>query len=354
MTPSNYAALTSAALLLNPNNGFLANAAAAGLPANLFQVNPTMVFGGSFLVNNDGKTYYDSLTVEVRRRLSKGILASFNYTAAKATGNEYVSSAIAFLQPATLRNTNLNKVWSPFDIRQSLKGSYIIEAPMGRGKKFMGNAHGFTNALVGDWTLNGTLRVSSGVPLNLGNVQLVGMTARQLEDNIRIRKTPNNLVFWLPDDIIQNTRAAFANCIPGTAGCTANGFGTALGDPTGRYLARPTLNCIQAFTGQCGFTQLIVHGPKFTRADIGIEKKFKISETKNVELRFEFLNVLNNIDFRLGSFSVDTVAIGAAGIPTFTSASFGQLQGSDTAYRDVSTTNDPGGRVGQVVLRFNF
>jgi hypothetical protein len=352
--PTNYNALSEAGILANPNNGFLANAAAAGLPGNFFNVNPQMIFGGSFLVNNDGKTWYDSVTVEIRRRLSKGLLTSFNYTAAKASGNMYVSSAIAFLQPATLRNTNLNKVWSPFDIRQSLKGSWIAEAPIGRGKKFMGNSHGFVNALVGDWTLNGTLRVSSGVPLNLGNVQLVGITARQLEDNIRIRKTPNHLVFWLPDDIIQNTRAAFSNCIPGTAGCTASGFGTALGDPTGRYLARPTLNCIQAYTGQCGFTQLIVHGPRFTRMDLGIEKKFKLSETKNFELRFEFLNVLNNIDFRLGSFSSDTVAIGAAGIPTFTSASFGQLLGSDTAYRDVSTTNDPGGRVGQVVMRFNF
>jgi hypothetical protein len=352
--PTNYGAIAEAGILANPTNGFLANAAAAGLPGNFFNVNPTMIFNGSFLVNNDGKTWYDSMTIEIRRRLSKGLLTSFNYTAAKATGNMYVSSAIAALNPATIRNTNLNKVWSPFDLRQSLKGSYIIEAPVGRGKKFMGNSHGFVNALVGDWILNGTVRVSSGVPLNLGNVQLVGMTARQLEDNIRIRKTPNKLVFWLPDDIIQNTRAAFSNCIPGTAGCTANGFGTALGDPTGRYLARAGLNCIQSFTGQCGFTQLIVHGPRFTRMDIGIEKKFKVSETKNFELRFEFLNALNNIDFRLGSFSSDVVAIGAAGIPTFTSAAFGQLQGSDTAYRDVSTTNDPGGRIGQVVLRFNF
>jgi hypothetical protein len=354
MIPTNFNALGAAGLLLNPNNGLLANAATAGLASNLFQVNPQMTFGGSFLVNNDGKTWYDAFTVELRRRLSKGVLANFNYTFAKATGNEYVSSSIAFLQPATLRNTWLNKVASPFDLRQSLKGSFIVEMPMGRGKQFMGNAHGLMENLVGNWTLNGTLRVSSGVPLNLGNVQLVGMTRTQLENLIRIRKGVNRQVFWLPDDIIQNTRAAFANCIPGTASCTGNGFGTALGDPTGRYIARPTLNCIQSFTGQCGFTQLIVHGPRFTRLDLGIEKKFKISETKNIELRFEFLNALNNIDFRLGSFSSDVVAIGAAGIPTYTSASFGQLQGSDTAYRDVSTTNDPGGRVGQVVMRFNF
>jgi hypothetical protein len=354
MIPTNYNAIGAAGLLANPTNGFLTNAAAAGFPSNFFNVNPQMIFGGSFLVNNDGKTWYDALTISVRRRMSKGILADFNYTFAKAQGNEYVSSSIAFLQPATLRNTWLNKVVSPFDLRQSFKGSYIIEMPVGRGRRFLGNSHGIVEGFLGNWTLNGTMRVSSGVPLNLGNVQLVGMSLKDLENAIQIRKTADHKVFWLPQDIIDNTRAAFANCIPGTTGCTANGFGTALGDPTGRYIARPTLNCIQAFTGQCGFTQVIVHGPRFTRADIGIEKKIKFSETKNLELRFEFLNAFNNIDFRLGSYNSDTVNIGAAGIPTFTSSSFGQLQGSDTAYRDVSTTNDPGGRVGQVVIRFNF
>lgn len=375
MTPGNLQAIGVAGILAARGNTtsagvpYMVNANAAGLPSNFFVVNPVELnnFGagnGSFLVNNDGKTWYDAVTVELRRRMAKGVLASFNYSFSKAQGNQYVSSSIAFLSPATLRNTWLNKSASPFDIRKSLKGSYIIELPVGRGKKFMENAHGFTNALVGDWTLNGTVRVSSGVPLNMGNIQIFGMSPKQLEDSIRIRKTPDHLVFWLPQDVIDNTRRAFNVCIPGTTGCTANGYGTANltggltgGDPSGRYFAPAGDNCISTFTGQCGFTHIILHGPQFARADLGIEKKFKISERMNFELRFEFLNVLNNTDFRLGSFASDTVNIGAGNpsqIPTFTSASFGQLLGSDTAYRDVSTTNDPGGRVGQVVLRFNF
>jgi hypothetical protein len=372
MVPGNLQAIGTAGVLAARGNvaangqAYMQNANNAGLPSNFFVVSPVEFnnFGagnGSFIVNNDGKTWYDGVTVEVRRRMAKGLLASFNYTFSKAQGNEFVSSAIAFLQPATIRNTWLNKTNSPFDIRQSLKGSYIYELPVGRGKKFDSNAHGFVNALVGDWTINGTVRVSSGIPLNMGNVQLFGMTPKQLEDSIRIRKTPDHLVFWLPQDVIDNTRRAFNVCLPGTAGCTANGYGTANlsggltgGDPSGRYLAPAGDNCISQFTGQCGYTHIILHGPQFARADLGIEKKFKLSETKNIELRFEFLNVLNNTDFRLGSFSSDTVAIGAAGVPTFTSAAFGQIQGSDTAYRDVSTTNDPGGRVGQVVFRFNF
>jgi len=200
--------------------------------------------------------------------------------------------------------------------------------------------------------------------MNVGNVQLVGMTAKELQNAIKIRKTADHKVFWLPQDIIDNSRRAFNTCVPNTTGCNANGYATADlsggltgGSPTGKYFAPAGLNCVSRSTGDCGFTQLIVKGPHFTRADIGIEKKLNFSETKNLEFRFEFLNAFNNINFRLGSYNSDTVTIGAGGnadVPTFTNSGFGQLLGSNTAYRDVSTTNDPGGRVGQIVVRFNF
>ncbi len=371
MVPSNLQAIGTAGILAQRGNvaasgiAYMVNATTAGLPANFFVVNPVEFnnFGagnGAFVVNNDGKTWYDAFTVELRRRLSKGVLASFNYTFSRALGNQFVSSSIAFLQPATIRNTWRNKDFSPFDIRSSLKGQYIIEAPVGRGRHFLGNSHGIVEGIVGNWTLNGTLRVSTGVPLNLGNVQLVGMTRKQLEDAIQIRKDPNRLVFWLPQDIIDNSRRAVNTCVPGTAGCSVNGYGTASlsggiagGDPSGRFIAPAGNNCISKATGDCGFTTLIVHGPRFTRMDIGIEKKLKFSESMNLEFRFEFLNAFNNINFRLGSYNSDNVSIGGV-VPTFTSASFGQLLSDTTAYRDVSTTNDPGGRVGQIVVRFNF
>src|SRR5439155_22846353 len=79
---------------------YMQDATNALLAGNFFVVNPVELnnFGagnGSFIVNNDGKTWYDAVTVEVRRRMAKGLLASFNYTFAKAQGNEYVSSSIA-------------------------------------------------------------------------------------------------------------------------------------------------------------------------------------------------------------------------------------------------------------------
>ncbi len=66
-------------------------------------------------------------------------------------------------------------------------------------------------------------------------------------------------------------------------------------------------------------------------------KRVNFSERVNFELRAEFLNAFNNINFRATASST-----------AFTS---GRVT---TAYRDVSTTNDTGGRMLQFVARINF
>jgi hypothetical protein len=66
----------------------------------------------------------------------------------------------------------------------------------------------------------------------------------------------------------------------------------------------------------------------------------------NFELRGEFLNAFNNIDFKVGNPSNDVTNVGGFGGTGFGRTSF--------AYQDLSTTNDPGGRLVQIVARFNF
>src|SRR5262249_43416608 len=57
----------------------LTNAANAGLPVNFFVANPGLQGTVSF-VGNGGHSYYDSGVVELRRRLSKGLLVQGSYT----------------------------------------------------------------------------------------------------------------------------------------------------------------------------------------------------------------------------------------------------------------------------------
>ena len=316
-----------------------ANAAAAGLPANLFVVNPNVIGNGAFIVDNGGHTYYDSLQIELRRRMAKGLLIQSSYTFSKSLSNMYASSNVVFFQPSTLRNEALDKNISPWNLVHAFKTSWIWELPVGRGQWLAGNANGLVDRLAGGWAIHGQARLQSGSTFNLGNVQLVGMTLKELRDSVKIRKdAATGVVFFLPDDIILNTRRAF--------NVTATGF-SSLGAPTGKYIAPPGSNgCVQAFAGQCGFSNVVLYGPHLTRFDISIVKKTKVTERMNVEMRAEFLNAFNNINFKVGSQSAEVT-----GVTNFSGATFGQTA---NAYQDLSTTNDPGGRMIQLVLRINF
>ena len=253
----------------------------------------------------------------------------------------FASSQSVLSQPSTIRDFSLNKVYSPFDIRHAFKVNWIYELPFGRGKAWFNDANGLTERLVGGWEFHGTARVQSGRAFNLGNVQLVGMTRDELQDAIEIRKD-NSAVFFLPEDIILNTQRAFA-----TSATTNSGFaGT---PPTGRFIAPAGFGgCVQAFAGQCGFADVVLHGPRFTRIDLSVAKKIRITERTNFELRGEFLNAINNINFFVGgSAAAEPASIAGS----YTNPLFGQ---TNQAYQDISTTNDPGGRLVQIVLRLNF
>ena len=315
------------------------NAVAAGLVPNFFVVNPDYL-GGAFIVDNGGHTWYDGLTLELRRRLSRGLLVQGSYTFSKSLSNMFASANALNADYSTLRDTSLDKTNSPWDLRHALKVNWIYELPLGRGHAFLGDSGGVVNHLVGGWEIHGAARVQSGSALNLGNVQLVGMTREELQRSLKIRKNATN-VTWLPEDIILNTRRAF-----NTDPTSPTGYGT-LGPPEGRYIAPPGAgNCAQAYVGQCGFSNLVLYGPKFTKFDISFVKKIRFTERANLELRGELLNAFNNINFKIGSQTSEI-----SNITGFALDTFGQ---TNIAYQDTSTTNDPGGRLVQFVLRFNF
>lgn len=327
-----------------------ANALAAGLPVNFFRVNPT-TRGGSFVVDNSAESAYDGLILEVRRRFSNGLLVQGSYAFSKAMSDIYGASSVVNVNFISQRNRRLNYTSSPFDVRHAAKVNWVYELPVGRGKWLFGDSNGFVNNLVGGWSVFGSVKLQSGTPINFGNVQLVGMTREELQKSLKVTKKNGSatflpgLVTYLPDDIILNTQKAFDINVS-----NANGYGTTFGTggPTGRFIAPAGFgNCVQRFAGECGFSNLVVYGPKFFKADISLAKKIKLSETKNFDIRANFLNAFNTSEFRVGGWAADVINITPGG------ATFGQL-GNGTAYQDTSTTNDPGGRVIEIVLRFNF
>ncbi|MFZ1699366.1 MAG: hypothetical protein WBO10_02585, partial [Pyrinomonadaceae bacterium] len=78
-----------------------------------------------------------------------------------------------------------------------------------------------------------------------------------------------------------------------------------------------------------------------------VVKKITFGEKTNVELRATFLDALNHPNFRIGGWAADVVTAGPGG------ATFGQLS-NGSAYQDTSTTNDPGGRLIDLMFRINW
>lgn len=328
------------------NDARFANGVGAGQLPNSFIVNPDYR-GGAFVVTNRGRSYYDAMTLELRRRMSKGLLVQANYTWSKSLTNMHASNTDLFVNPPTFRNDRLGRVASSFDITHALKANWIYELPFGRGKKWGSDFSKAGDWAAGGWEWQGTARLQSGTPFQLGNVQLVGMTKEELQNAIEIRKSVHPLtgidaVLFLPDDIITNTFRAFS-----TTGSSTTNNGYTQGAPTGRYIAPAGFgNCVQTFGGQCGFANLVLYGPRFFRFDTSIIKRIRFTENTNIEMRAEFLNAINNQNFSIGASGNEVTSV-----TNFNSTAFGQ---TTNAYRDISTTNDPGGRVIQFVLRFNF
>ncbi|HEY2016354.1 MAG TPA: hypothetical protein VGH38_22775, partial [Bryobacteraceae bacterium] len=167
---------------------------------------------------------------------------------------------------------------------------------------------------------------------NESGVVLHNITASQLQGMMSIRKITNaqglGQVDFLPQSLIDNTLAAFE-----TGGKTLANL-----DPNAPYIGPAST------AGELG-QNVFLYGPRQQKWDFSLVKRTHIAERFNLEFRAQALNVFNLTNFLLfvpGSGITATSTIGSA---------FGQTTG---AYRDLSNTNDPGGRILEFVIRLNF
>ena len=316
---------------------------AAGKPANLFVVNPAVLNGASNLVVNGGNSNYHGLQTEVRRRMAKGLLFQGSYTWSHSIANELSQGRGGSYQ--TLRDFALDKAPSPYDIRHAFKANWVYELPIGTGRRFLAHLGSpIARKVFEGWEVASVTRVQSGSPIKLlsgrgtfnqndGGVILHNITASQLQSMMSIRKTTNaqglGIVDYLPQSLIDNTLAAFE-----LGGKTLGNL-----DPTAPYIGPANV------AGQFG-DQVFLYGPWQQKWDFSLVKKTNITERFNLEFRMQALNAINRTNFLLFSPGNGiTTTLGANG------TSFGQTSG---AYRDLSNTNDPGGRIVEFSLRLNF
>jgi hypothetical protein len=302
-----------------------ANAIKAGLAPNFFIVNPAV--NNAYIYKSDGSTTYDALQLELRRRLSAGLQFGVNYQYATS---DYTDSIGRRYDLVSYVNTGVP--------RHALKMTWDYSLPFGRGRHFGSDMNRVVDAILGGWEFHGDGRIQRAY-VDFGNVRLVGMTLADLQAAYKVRfgndpTTGVAMVYMLPQDIIDNTIKAF-----NVSATSATGYGSA-GAPSGRYIAPAnSASCVQVKTGECAPLQTLVLAPIWSRIDASFAKKFPFGGRKTFEVRLDVMNLFNTVNFN------------APGTLAGTSATTGQVT---SGYTDMSNTFDPGGRLGQVVLRFSW
>jgi hypothetical protein len=306
------------------NTAQMARLVAGGYPANLFQVNPATGGSGANLTTNQGGSSYNSMQVEVRRRLSSGLLLGASYTWAHAFTTGQVLS---------VRDRTGVTYPSAFDQRHGIKLNWVYELPIGQGHRFLASPNPVLRKAAEGWQIAGISRIQSGTPSELissrltfngidGGVVLHNLTTTQLQSMMSINKLGNGIVNDLPQSLITNTLAAFQ--------LINNPL-----DPSQPYIG-PALT-----PGQFG-NQVFLYGPWLQKWDVSVVKRTRVAEGKTIEFRAQALNIFNHPNFFLVPSGAGNITINNL---------FGQTR---NAYNDINSTNDPGSRVMDFQLRFSF
>ena len=267
-----------------------ANALTAGLPANHFVANPDYL-GGAEVVGNGGFTKYNSLQLELRKRLSHGLQFQSSYTFGRANASERYS--LRFPRRSVADTGAIGGVTHAF------KTNWTYELPFGQGRRFGSGAGPILDRIIGGWSFDGVARIQSGRMLDFGNVRLVGMTKQELQDAFELRfDHAGRAIYMLPEDIVENTVRAWS-----VSATSATGYSGAV--PEGRYIAPANgADCIETGMipdsdanvgfGECGTSSVVVTGPRLVRFDLSAVKRIPVKGRLNFEFRAEFLNAFNH------------------------------------------------------------
>jgi hypothetical protein len=259
----------------------------------------------------DANSHYDALQVGFKKKLSRGSMFQASYTFSKfidhmsgtVGGSDFGNSSVSAQDGDDL---SAEKALSAYDMRHKLSASYGYELPFGRG------AVGFRRKLIQGWQLNGILSTYTGVPINVRN-----NTNRSRNNSIGAITERPNLVAGASNSPTSGT----------SLGCTGIAAGTLLG--TADYWFDPCSFVLQdaGFFGNLGRNTLI--GPGKASLDFSLFKNTALGESRNLQFRAEFFNLLNRVN--LGSPN-STVFTNNSGAP---SGNAGRITGTNGTARQI-------------------
>ncbi|MDP2322061.1 MAG: TonB-dependent receptor [Acidobacteriota bacterium] len=155
-------------LLFANHNQATPNNAAGTL--TLQQRRPIQEYADITYAFNGGKSAYKSLQTKFNWRLNAGfsILSSLTLSESKDNGAGSLENANGnFPAPQDFRNMDADYGLSAYHQPYNSTTSFVIDLPFGRDRKWMSDANGFVNAVLGGWQIAGINTVIPGEQVTL-------------------------------------------------------------------------------------------------------------------------------------------------------------------------------------------
>jgi hypothetical protein len=297
-------------------------------------------FQGVSIVNfsqsqTTAQSTYNSLQVSLTRQLSKGLRFLASYTFANSIDN--ASGRDEFDFSTVLGNqldNRANRGVTDFDRRHRFVLSYIWDLP----QPTLAAKSTAARLLLSNWEVAGVVVAMSGQPIDIVDTGAGSFYGLNNGTNPLARPS------WAPGA----TRGTASSNVP--AGYFFNPFAfvrpvVTAGQPIPSSNGAAIANALGTDIGNVG--RNVLRGPRQSNVDLSIIKRFRIDESKNIELRAEFFNLFNQVNlanpisdfnavFSTGSFDLNTGRIINPG-------DFGRI---------TSTSNNP--RLIQFGVKFNY
>jgi hypothetical protein len=260
---------------------------------------------------NAGHAAYNGMQIVFRRAMAQGWGFDFNYTWSHSLDNSSGTEAvISSIQDSF--NPNANRGPSDFDIRHNLTANFVVEVPVGKGKRLLSDAPKIVDAIIGGWQISSLVTLRSGTPVNVSNGGIYSVN--YLSSAIGILKPGATM--------------------PASARFDQNGIPSLFANT----------NAVNSFVGEypgTTGTRGILRGPAFYNTDLAISKYFKLPwEGHKLQVRAEAFNAFNNVNFLTSAPGGATTGNVSNSLATPTT--FGELGSAAEA------------RVMQFALRYQF
>jgi hypothetical protein len=302
-----------------PNSNNVTQIVPTVLPAGQSTANfvPFPDFGqGSSYATTNANSFYHSLQTKLEKQFAGGLnfLATYTFSKVRTDAHDLLNGgSLQGFRAPDIPGFGIHGDYSlaPFDIRNVFHFSGGYELPFGKGKRFLSDAVGVKDKLIGGWSViwSATLQGGQPITLNCPSSTAQGTGCYDLltgqSPRLGLHTDANGKLAWYGNP------AAFAQPCPLGAG----------GAPDTAKVA----GCVPlAGLGALGGAGTQIPGPGFHRLDFSLFKDIPINERFRLQFRTEIFNIFNHPNFNAPGFGGNGV-VAVSGAGDFTSKNFGEV-----------------------------